>query len=163
MAGINDMTQLFLLPFDGTTLLDALTEGGESQTYTSTERPGERPTLWDDGLPVLEVVEDHAGWSLVALCPIIEDIASLSAFVEGRDGPATVRELEIAGDAAGDVIEHMGAFAACRVKGKWRPIDENARPAWSQHLKDCNTQKLRFEAQSARAANDDAAATAKAA
>ena len=163
MAGINDMTQLFLLPFDGTTLLDALTEGGESQTYTSTERPGERPTLWDADLPVLEVIEDHAGWSLVALCPIIEDVPALSAFVQGRDGPATVRELEMAGDAAGDLFERMGGLAAWKLKGRWRPIDEDARPMWSQHLADCNTQKMRFEAQSARAANDDAAAAPKAA
>ena len=163
MAGINDMTQLFLLPFDGTTLLDALTEGGESQTYASTERPGERPTLWDGDLPVLEVVEDHAGWSLVALCPIIEDVAALSAFVQGRDGPATVRELEMAGDALGETLDRMGGLAAFRLKGRWRPIDETLRPLWGQHLADCNTQKLRFQAQSARAANDDAAASAKAA
>ena len=151
MASINDMTPLFLVPVDGATLFDAMTEGGDSETYVATERPGERPTMLDGELPVLEIVEDHAGWCLVAVCPVLEDIHALRTLVEGRNGPAIVSELDIASGHAGDFIEHMGALAARRSKGKWRPIDDDARPLWSSHLFDCNTQKLRAQA----VTNDD--------
>jgi hypothetical protein len=160
MASINDMTPLFLVPIDGVTLFDAMTEGGDSDTYVTADRPGERATLLDGELPVLEVVEDHAGWCLVAVCPVLEDIHALRAMVDGRDGPAIVAELEIASGHVGDFIERMGALAAYRSKGRWRPIDEDARPLWSSHLVDCNTQKLRAQAM---AANDDAMTSAKAA
>ena len=151
MAQINEMTPLFLVPVDGATLVDAMTQGGESDDYAEASG-AERPTVLDGDLPVLEVVEDHAGWCLVALCPILEDIAAMGAFLKGRDGAETLSALEMASGHAEDFVEHMGALAAQRVKGKWRPIDESARALWSSNLVDCNTQKLRSLA---RAANDD--------
>lgn len=152
MAQINEMTPLFLVPVDGATLVDAMTQGGESEDYAEASGVA-RPTVLQGDLPVLEVVEDHAGWCLVAVCPILEDVGEMGAFLKGRDGAATISELEIASGHAEDFIEHMGALAAQRVKGKWRPIDETTRALWSSHLVDCNTQKLRSQA---IAANDDA-------
>lgn len=160
MTGINDMTQLFLVPIDGVTLFDAMTEGGESETYVCADRPGERATLLDGDLPVIEVVEDHEGWCLVAICPVLEDVRALGALIGDRDGPFVLSELEIASGHASDFIEHMGGLTACRSKGKWRPVDEDVRQLWSSHLVDCNTQKLRGVR---RAANDDAAPAVRAA
>ena len=163
MTNISEMCPLYLVPLDGATLLDALTAGGESDTHVATDRPGERPTLLDDDMPVLEIVEDHVGWSLIAVGAILEDGAALREFVGSGDPAAAVSELEAASGAAMDMVEALGGLAACRVKGKWRPIDETERPLWSAHLADCNTVGMRAAAQAARAAANDDAPAAKAA
>lgn len=150
---INEIDHLYVVPLDAMSVADAFANGeNDVGVWRLSYDAQDLPLVSEDDRPVLEVLEEIPGGCLVRIGALANQVDTLAKFLDARNGPATLVLLEQSCGRAEMLVQTLGGHVAERSKGRWRPVDEDARQAWGAHLVQWNAQKLRAKTAMTKAA-----------